>query len=442
MPEMATKRHNLGVPRGPRVVPAIGGSLMKFIEGCANKITVPPGKAEVVIFDDALPGFGIRKFQDGRAVYFVRYAAGGTRRKLQLSPCIPGVLVAMRRQAAEIIAGSKRGVDPLAEKRASIKLRKDAAHAGRQASENSLGKRINEYLAKPKKRRGGEMKPRTLREVERHLRKQWAPLHDRDVATLVRRDLVKVIDHIAEHSGATTADRAKASMSAFIGWCLEREYIDTSPVVGILQRCEGKRRKRVLAEHELAAIWKACREDEHGAIVRLLMLVGARREEIGSLRWDEIDFNKRQIVLPESRTKNACEHTIPLCDASLAILANIPRRANRALVFGLAEGGFAGWSACKKRLDGWLGDAVAPWVLHDLRRSLVTHMNEHGFAQPHVVEAVVNHVSGARSGKDGVSGVYNRAAYQAEKRQALDRYGDFITGLVDGRPSNIVALRG
>jgi integrase len=221
---------------------------------------------------------------------------------------------------------------------------------------------------------------------------------------------------------------------------LEREYIDTSPVVGILQRREGKRRKRVLAEHELAAIWKACREDDHGEIVRLLMLTGQRREEIGSLRWDEIDFEKRQIVLPGSRTKNGREHTVPLSGAALAILASTPGRAKRALVFGRGEGGFSGWSQSKKRLDGRLGDAVAPWTLHDLRRSLATHLNERG-TLPHVVEAIINHVSGGRSAKAGVSGVYNRAAYLAEKRHALDMYGAFITGLVEGRQSNVVALR-
>ena len=131
---------------------------MKFTEGCASQIAVPAGKREVVVFDDAQPGFGIRKFADGRAVYFVRYSVAGTRRKLVLSPCIPGVLTTMRRRAAEIIADAKRGADPVTEKKAAAKARK-------AAKENALGTLVERYLAKRK----GELKPRSFEEVARHM---------------------------------------------------------------------------------------------------------------------------------------------------------------------------------------------------------------------------------------------------------------------------------
>src|SRR5262245_59313103 len=143
---------------------------MKLTEGCASKIVVPAGKSEVVVFDDAQPGFGIRKFADGRAVYFIRYSVSGVRRKLVLSPCIPGVLVAMRRRAAEIMADAKRGADPVAEKKAAAKARVSAKQL-------KLGALIQDYLAK----RQAELKPRSFEEVERHLSKHWAPLHEREI---------------------------------------------------------------------------------------------------------------------------------------------------------------------------------------------------------------------------------------------------------------------
>jgi integrase len=399
---------------------------MKFTEGCASKIAVPHGKGEVVVFDDAQPGFGIRKFADGRAVYFVRYSVAGTRRKLVLSPCIPGVLTAMRKRAAEIVADAKRGADPVTENKAAVKAKKAAKEA-------ALGVLIEQYLAKRK----GELKPRSYEEVERHLQKHWAPLHKRDLKNIARADLVKIVDDVAKSSGKTAADRIKASMSTFLGWCIEKQVIDANPIAGIAKRAGGGSRERVLDEAELVAIWKACLDDDHGHIVRLLMLTGQRREEIGSLSWDELHPDKREIRLPAERTKNGRAHTVPLSDAALSILQVIPRRHGRALVFGRGEGGFSGWSQCKARLDGRLGDTVAPWTLHDLRRTFATLAADHEFAPPHIIEAMLNHQSGSKA---GIVGVYNRANYERGKRTLADRYGEHIAALVQDRASNIVPL--
>ena len=128
-------------------------------------------------------------------------------------------------------------------------------------------------------------------------------------------------------------------------------------------------------------------------------------------------------TLPAKRTKNGIEHEVPLSKHALVILENIGRRDGRDFVFGIGEGPFSGFSRCKARLDKKWG--VAAWTLHDLRRTMVTGMNEMGVA-PHVVEAVINHVSGFRS---GVAGVYNRAKYTAEKRVALQMWADHIISL-------------
>src|SRR5262249_8600652 len=140
-------------------------------------------------------------------------------------------------------------------------------------------------------------------------------------------------------------------------------------------------------------------------------------------------------------------HIIPLSGPALAIIGAIRRRKGRDLVFGQRAGGFSGWSKGKAELDDRVADArkkggVAPpmpaWRLHDLRRSFVTHVNECGFAQPHVVEAIVNHVSGHLA---GVAGVYNKALYLAERRQALELWAEHVVGLVEGRARTVVPLR-
>jgi hypothetical protein len=107
----------------------------------------------------------------------------------------------------------------------------------------------------------------------------------------------------------------------------------------------------------------------------------------------------------------------------------------------------SGWSRVKSRLDDAMlriareergaGAEIAPWRLHDLRRTAVTGMVELG-AAPHVVEAAVNHVSGAKA---GVAGVYNRSQLLPERRAALERWASHVQGIVTGRPAQVVPLR-
>jgi integrase len=157
------------------------------------------------------------------------------------------------------------------------------------------------------------------------------------------------------------------------------------------------------------------------------MLTGQRREEIGGLEWSEIFTAKRQIELPEARCKNKrAPHIVPLSEPALARLQGLYSDGGK-YVFGP----FNSWCHGKKRLDNEIakrrGAPLPPWTIHDIRRSVVTHIAELGFAQPHVIEAIVNHVSGTKA---GVAGVYNRATYLPEKRQALEQWADYLMGIV------------
>jgi integrase len=207
-------------------------------------------------------------------------------------------------------------------------------------------------------------------------------------------------------------------------------------VIGTNKHFDGaKSRDRVLTDRELAVIWKALPESDYGAIVRLLILTGQRREEIGALRWSEVDVEGGAIALPPARTKNKRPHDVPLSKLALAILESRPARAGRDLVFGDGPGarngqppgpesGFQGWSHCKTVLDKQTS-SIGPWRLHDVRRTVATRMAELG-VPPHVIEAVLNHVSGHKA---GVAGVYNRSSYAVEKRAALDLWGRHVQAL-------------
>jgi integrase len=258
---------------------------------------------------------------------------------------------------------------------------------------------------------------------------------------------VDVIDEIATSQDDVAADRARIALGGFYSWAIERGYCETSPTINISRRAEIRARDRVLSEGELAEVWRACRDDDYGNIVKLLILTGQRRDEVGSLAWSEVDLDKRQLDLPGERTKNHRPHIVPLSDEAMSILASIERRDERELVFGRGTGGFSGWSKAKAELDARIAGSrkasgirkpIPPWVLHDLRRSFVTHVNEAKIALPHVVEAIVNHVSGHLA---GVAGTYNKAIYLSERQRSLDLWGRHVAGMVTAQYGNVTPFQ-
>jgi integrase len=167
-------------------------------------------------------------------------------------------------------------------------------------------------------------------------------------------------------------------------------------------------------------------------IVRLLILTGQRRDEIGGLRSDEIAGDR--IELPAHRTKPKRAHTIPLSEPAQAILRPWAQTSANPFVFGPHP--FVSWSLAKRMLDKALAKAgveIEPWVVHDLRRSAATGMGNLSIA-PHVIESVLNH-SGAKA--DILAGIdpklrqtYNKSAYAGPARDALVAWGEHVIAAV------------
>lgn len=191
----------------------------------------------------------------------------------------------------------------------------------------------------------------------------------------------------------------------------------------------------MLSDAELKTIWAACAGDDYGAVLRLLMLTGQRAQEIGSLRWGEVHDD--QIVLPAERTKNSRAHIVPLSEPARAIVGAFNNKG-RTHVFGRDDTGFQGWSKAKEKIDARIAavGALPHWTPHDLRRTVATRMAELG-VQPHVVEAVLNHASG----RSGVAGIYNRATYAREKRDALYLWAEHLLAVIESRKAAIVPLK-
>jgi integrase len=392
------------------------GVIVKLVESSIARLTVPAGQRDAHLWDETLPGFGVRAFSSGKKSFIVKYQlASGQQRKLSLGPALAGTLAETRRKAQDILAKARMGRDVQGEKQAA-----------RIKKTSSAGALVTRYL----EARRPELRPRTFREVDRHLAMLFADLHVKQIDSLARRDVVEIVDKIAAENGRATADRARTSLATFFAWCMERDFIDSNPAMGIKRRASSKPRERVLTEQEIAAIWNATGGfTDYDNIVRLLLLTGQRRDEIGALVWDEINLDQRQIELQGLRTKNHRDHTVPLSEPALLIIQSVHQRKGRDYLFGIGTGPFSGWSKSKQRLDERLGDQVAPWILHDLRRTFATIASDHDFAPVHAIEMALNHWSGTKS---GIVAVYNKAKYDRERRQLMDRWAGHMLKLADG----------
>ena len=192
----------------------------------------------------------------------------------------------------------------------------------------------------------------------------------------------------------------------------------------------------MLTDPELAALWRTCGGDDFGRIVKLLVLTGCRRQEVGGMCWSELDPDNGVWTIPKERSKNGRAHTLPLPQLAWDIIEGVPHRATRDHLFGVHAGeGFTNWHA-KDSLDLRLGAAVRPYHLHDIRRSVATRMADIG-VQPHIIEQILNHQSGH---KRGPAGIYNRSSYEREVRAALALWADHIGSILDGGERKVLLL--
>ena len=271
----------------------------------------------------------------------------------------------------------------------------------------------------------GHVRPKTQVERERHLRRDWAPLHHKPLPEIRKADVAARLLELKDEHGAIAANRSRTTLHNMMEWAVDQDLIEANVVASTRRPLRREpTRDRVLTPDERRAVWATTEGDgDYNAIVRLLLLTGQRREEVAGMRWGELDLEGALWSLPGSRTKNGLPHLVPLSRPAVEIIKVQDRQEGRDYVFGEGEGPFSGWSRSKARLDKRCG--VTGWTLHDIRRSVSTAMNDELGIAPHVVEAVINHISG--EAKRGVAGTYNRAQYLKERTAALQAWADHLT---------------
>jgi integrase len=316
-------------------------------------------------------------------------------------------LEAARQAARQHAAGVTLGANPSTERRA-------------KTGAASVLNVIEAYQRHAKARQ----RARSYEETERHLLKHAASLHHDRVDAVRRSDIASLLDRVSKTSGPFAANRLRAALSALWSWGMRTGLIESesNPVTFTLRHPE-KARERTLTDEELRAIWAATERDgDYARIVRLCMLTGCRREEIGGLRWDEVQTDR--LLIGATRMKAGIAHEVPLLPAIAAALPN--REGTGDSVFGRGGTGFSGWSKSKISLDTKLasaGQTMPHWTLHDLRRTFSTRLHDDG-VEPLVVEALLAHK------QQGVAAVYNRASFWQAKSAALIRWHSMLTEIL------------
>jgi integrase len=388
------------------------------------------GKSDKIYFDTEITGFGLRFRSGNKRTWILQYKVHGKDRRLKLGP-YPGITARVAREMAQDkLADVWKGRDPQAAKREA---------KAKAAAQILLRTVIDNYLAAKEPK----LRPVSFYDIKRHLENDWKALHGWPIAEIQIPQIATVLDRL-EKAGPVTAARKRSSLSALFKWAMGHGYVQHNPVIGTINPDNGVPRERVLGDDELRAIWNNCQsDDDYSRIVRLLILTACRKAEVGGMSWSELNFDNYTWTIPGARTKNKRDHTLPLPHAFWKIIESVKRRPSRDYLFGYSDHGYSNWHDPKVALDGRCG--VTGWTHHDIRRTVATKMAESPDKEdptksglgikPHVVEALLNHVSGHKS---GVAGIYNRASYLPEVKTALVRWAEYVANITSGEERKIL----
>jgi integrase len=391
---------------------------IKLTPSFVQKARAEPPSERALFWDKDMPGFGLLVTASGHRSYVVQYRFRGRSRRMTINGVLG--LAAARKQARVLLGEVAQDRDPLQEQRNAASLAEDTLKTIAEA-----------YLARDGK------KLRTLGDRRATLERLVYPrLGSQPISAIRRSDIVRLLDRIEDESGPVMADRALAYIRKIMNWHASRSDEFRSPIVRGMARTSSKarERERILNDDELRAVWRAAEATAgpFGALVKFLLLTGARRSEAAEMTWSEIAGT--DWTLPAARNKVNKDLIRPLSAAAMATIAPLPRIGRQGFVFTITgDSPFSGFGRYKRRFDRACG--VTGWTLHDLRRTARTLMSRAGVSNDHA-ERCLGHVKG------GVRGVYDRYEFHEQKRHAYEELAALIERIVNPPPANVVALKG
>ncbi|MXO71736.1 integrase arm-type DNA-binding domain-containing protein [Altererythrobacter buctensis] len=397
------------------------------------------GDKDSFVWDDKLAGFGVKVTPSGSKVFIYQYRLGGRGAKVRrftIGKFGPFTAEKARQEAEHLARLVAVGTDP----------QRDKKEQHRQAVELAFDKYLDRFETDCLKVHW----PASHKDARATLDRFALPvLRSTPLPEITRRDIRAVLSPVKGKSA--TARKLFAILRRLFNFAVAEDDLKVSPFDGMESPPLPDSRDRVLEDWELALVWRAAGEigSPFGPLVRLLILTGARREEVAGLRWDELREGEAMWHLPAERAKNGNALDLPLSPLAVDELTAMKGKGDkwprRGLLFSTTgKTAVSGFSKAKSRLDAKIakanrGEALDHWTLHDLRRTLATGMQRLSI-RFEVTEAILNHVSGSRS---GVAGIYQRHDWAAEKRAALDAWATHLQAvLTDTDKTNVVQLAG
>jgi integrase len=333
-----------------------------------------------------------------------------------------------RWKAREWLQLIQKGIDPKIED-----ARQRAAEQRRQVT--SFAAVAAEYLDRHAAglKKSGEAK----RIIEGEFVKRWGA---RPITDIMPEEVAAAIRAIVKRGSPYQAHNALGYIRGLFNWAIGTHQfgVTSSPCERLKPKAligQREARDRVLTDTELRAVWNAAGEMAYpyGLVFRLLVLTGQREREIADMSWPEVDFDKRLLTIPAARMKGGRAHEVPLVPLAIELLEELPRWTGD-FVFSTTAGAkpINGFSKAKARIDKLSG--VSDWVIHDLRRSMRTHLSALP-VQDLVRELVIAHA------KPGLHRVYDQHAYRDEKRDCLELWEKRLASIVEPPPPNVLRMR-
>jgi integrase len=379
--------------------------------------------------DDLCTGLYLVIQPTGKKSWQVRYRHGGVHRRMTLASFPVLSLADARTRAREVMAQASEGRDPAEEVKAA---KAPPPPVERDTVEALMGQYAKRHL---KTLKSGDV---VKRELDRFVVKAWG---DRDIQSITKRDVLDLLDGIADSGRVVTANRIRAYLNKFLSWCIERDILTVSPAMGVKPVSKEKSRDRVLTDDEIRWLWQACDVEGFpwGPVAKTLLLTGQRLGEVVGMTDGEIRDNVWHLA--SARTKNGRAHSVYLSKPVRAVLSDVERiKGDAGLIFTTTgETPVSGFHKGRARLADRMAAIAADergepvviphWTFHDLRRTCATGMAKAG-VPVRVTEAVLNHVSGTGG---GIVGVYQVHDYEAERKSALKGWAKRVLGLSSGQ---------
>ena len=406
----------------------------------------------VVANETSLPGsFGLRVTANGVKSWIIMYRIedskrpGKVKQQYRKVGSYPSLSLAQAREVARgALKMAGQGIDPIKAKESEKR---------KVASIKTVREAVKTFI-----KRHAKQKNRSWREVERVFDVYVIPkMGDKPLPVITPGDIHDLLDPLMDAGHPYMANRLFAHTRKFFNWCAERHWISETPMKNISRPADEEARDRILENDEIKSIWISCDTLgwPFGPYFKLLMLTGQRRNEVASMKWENLNFKDKLWTLPKEATKAKRQHEVPLSPMAIEILEAAPRDGK--YVFSTTgKTPISGFSRAKKRCDKKIAtnqlkaagkkkwtdkelkqNLILAWRIHDLRRTVASGMAEISIA-PHVIEKVLNHSTGQIS---GVAAVYNRHTYLREKTDALNAWARALDAIV--QPSaiaNVVEL--